>query len=94
MRERTFYWLLCKDPEDGNPFLIKGGNTEQEARQKGLEMLGGLDFEVRGLRTTNLGTASAMIRGTRLEDTHDLHRSRQRLGHDRSLRRFLQRRSP
>ena len=90
---RKYYWLMCKDPDTGKPFLIAGGNTEEEARQKGLDMLGGIDFEIRALPTRNLSTASAMIRGKRLEDTHSLKKASERLGHERSLRRLQRRRS-
>lgn len=83
---------MCKDPDSGKPFLIAGGNTEEEARQKGLDMLSGIDFEIRPLPTRNLSTASAMIRGKRLEDTHSLKQASERLGHERSLRRLKRRR--
>ena len=90
MREsrRKYYWLICQDSDTGKVFLIAGGRTEDEARQKGLEMLAGIDFEIRGLPTTNLQSASAMVRGKRLEDTHSLHRAKERLGHDKSLERY------
>ena len=90
--DRTFYWILVKDPDDNRPFLIAGGDTEQDARNKAFECLGGLDFEVRGMRTRNLAAASAILRGKRLDDTHSLHDARRRIGHDRSLRRMIRRR--
>lgn len=90
--ERLYYWLVIRDPDSGRPILIAGGNTEDEARQKGLEMLANLDFEIKGLRTRNLQRASAMIRGVRLEETHSLRSARQRIGHDRSLDRLQRRR--
>jgi len=90
--EKRFYWILAKDPDSGKPFLIAGGNTEAIAREKGFEMLGGIDFEIRGLRTRNLAMASAEIRGKRLEDTHSLRKASERIGHDRSIRRMMRRR--
>lgn len=83
-----YYWLVAKDPESGKPYLIAGGKTEEEARQKGLEMLSGqgIDFEVRRLPTINIGAASSMIKGRRLERTKSLKRATERLGHDRTLR--------
>ncbi len=89
---KNYYWLICADPDSGKPFLIAGGDTEEEARQKGLEMLGGIDFEIRKLPTRNLAQASSMIKGGRLEDTHSLKRASQRLGHDKSLKRLQQNR--
>ena len=90
---RKYYWLITRDPETGKPFLIAGGNTEQECREKGLEMLGGLDFEIRGLYTRNLARASSMVRGERLEDTHSLKTASERIGHERSLNRYMKRRT-
>ena len=96
-RERSssqqYYWIICKDPDTGKPFLIAGGNSEDEARQKGMEMLGGIDFEVKRLPTRNLSRASSIIRGGRLEDTHSLRQAKERLGHNRSLCRMMRKRS-
>lgn len=86
-----YYWLICKDPDTGKIFLISGGKTEDEARQKGLETLSGIDFEIRALPTTDTATASQMVRGKRLEDTQSLSKARRRIGHQRSLNRFLRR---
>lgn len=88
---RKYYWLLAKDTETGQPFLIAGGDTEHEARQKGLECLSGVDFEIRGLYTRNLEKASQIVRGKRLEDTHSLQKARQRIGHEKSIRRWRER---
>lgn len=88
---RIYYWLVTSDPETGKPYLIFGGDTEEEGRSKGLDMLGSLDFEIRGLCTRNLASASQMVRGKRLEDTHSLHRASQRLGHSKSVKRYLTR---
>ena len=85
---RKYYWLICKDPETKKVFLIAGGSTEEEARQKGLEMLSGIDFRIEGLPTRNLQTASSIIRGKRLEDTHSLQRARERIGHSKSIERY------
>lgn len=90
-RRQKYYWLVCADPDDGKPYLIYGGRAEDEARQKGLDILGGVDFEVKMYPTSNLAAASSMHKGRRLEETHSLGKASQRLGHDRSLRR-LQRR--
>jgi len=88
---RQYYWLVCKDPQTGEPYLIKGGKTEEEARQRGLDFLGNIDFEVRMLPTINISRASAMLRGKRLEDTHSLQKAKKRIGHDRSLARMRRR---
>ena len=90
-RGQRYWWIICKDPDTGKPFLIAGGNTEEETRQKGMEMLGGIDFEVEDLPTRNLSRASSIIRGGRLEDTHSLRQAKERLGHDRSIKRMMRR---
>jgi hypothetical protein len=92
IKRHYYYWLLCTDPDTHKPFLIGGGNTEDECRSKGLEMLAGIDFEIRRLPTRNLARASSLIRGVRLEDTHSLHKASEKLGHDRSLSRMKRRR--
>lgn len=89
---KLYYWILAKDPDTGRPFLIKGGWSEPEAREKAFEMLGGVDFEIRGLRTTNQDAASAIVRGKRLEETHSLKQASARIGHERSVRRAMKRR--
>ena len=89
---RKFYWILTQDPDTRKPFLIAGGEDESGAHQKALEMLGGVDFEIRGLYTRNMAKASSIIRGKRLEDTHSLHKASERLGHDRSLHKMMRRR--
>ena len=85
---RKYYWLVTEDPDTGRPFLIFGGDSEEVARQKGLEMLGGIDFEIRAFPTRNLSRASSLLRGKRLDDTHSLHDATVRQGHDKSLRRL------
>lgn len=86
-RRNWHWWIVTKDPETNKPYLLPGGRTEQEARQKGLEQLGGVDFELRRFPTTSIERASAMLKGRRLEKTRSLHKATERLGHTRSLRR-------
>ena len=89
---QKYYWLVCQDTDSGKVFLIAGGNTEGEAREKGLEMLSGMDFEIRALPTRNLQSASSMVRGKRLENTQSLHKAKERLGHNLSLKKLKRRR--
>jgi hypothetical protein len=84
---RQYYWWIVTKDERGKPYLLTGGRTEEEARQKGMELLGGMDFELKHLPTTDLRKASSLLKGDRLEQTHDLGKSSQRLGHERSIRR-------
>ena len=87
---RYYYWLVSRD-ESGKPYLIFGGDSEQEARQKGLEMLAGMDFSIKRYPTRDQDTASAYLRGKRLEQTHSLKESGRRIGHTKSLKRLKRR---
>ena len=92
---RYHYWLYAQDPTTGKPYLIYGcpaSDGEERARIRGLELLPGIDFEIKRLRTMNLQKASSMIRGKRLESSHSLRDAGQRIGHERSLRRINRRR--
>ena len=86
---RYYYWIVSKDPDTGKPYLIFGSDKDEAtARQKGLEMLGGVDFEIKRYPTRDLATASAFLRGKRLEQSGSLGVAGKRIGHDRSLRRM------
>ena len=85
-----YYWIAAKDTT-GKPYLIKGGPTESEARQRGFELLEGSDFDIKDYPTTDLGTASSYHRGKRLEETHSLSKSGERIGHERSIKRYRNR---
>ena len=86
---KYYYWIVAVDPETGKPYLIYGDDEENRARQRGMELLGGLDFSLKRLPTTNLARASSMLKGSRQEETQSLRRASRRLGHDRSLKRRL-----
>lgn len=88
MAREEYYWITAVDPDTGKPYLIAGGNTEEIARQKGLEMLGGLDFRIRKLPTRSLSHASSLLKGNRLEKTHSIHKAAERLGHEKSVKRM------
>ncbi len=89
MSHKDHYWLYVKS--QGKPYLIYGGKTEGEARDKGIEILGGIEFDIKPFPTTNVNRASALLKGRKLEDTHSLSQASQRLGHGRSLRRLKRR---
>jgi len=89
MVTRYYYWITTQN--ESQPILLYGGLTESEAREKGLEMLSGTDFQIKRLPTRDIGAASAYIRGKRLEATHDIHESTRRIGHERTVRRFKHR---
>lgn len=80
--------------DNDKPYLLYGGVTESEARQKGMEMLGGLDFEIKRFPTMNLAAASAYYRGKRLEQGEGLKKSTQRLGHNKSLKHLKHKQQP
>lgn len=87
--KRYHYWIVVYDRE--RPYLVYGSPDEEEARRKGLELLAGANFELKRYPTMDLSTASAFLRGKRLDDTHNLRESSRRIGHDRSLRRLKRR---
>ncbi|MCK9600320.1 MAG: hypothetical protein M0R06_14845 [Sphaerochaeta sp.] len=92
MRREYHLWIVTKDPETGKPYLIYGcpdRNGEDECRAKGIEMLGGLNFEIRRYPTRSLSEASAFHRGKRLESGEGLKASTQRLGHEKSVERMM-----
>ncbi len=90
--DNYYWWITAVDAESGKNYLIAGGRSEEEARQKGLEMMGGVDFQIRRLPTRNLSRASSLLKGDKLEHTKSLHEAAQRLGHDKSIDRLKRRR--
>ncbi len=88
MSATRYYWWIVAICES-KPMLIFGSDrSEDEARQKGMELLAGTNFEIKKLPTRDQGRASALLRGKRLEDTHDLKTASQRLGHEKSIARI------
>ena len=63
---RQYYWIVAHD-DTGKPYLIYGGVSEESARDKGIEMLSGIDFEIRKLPTRSLARASSLLKGNRLD---------------------------
>lgn len=77
---RQYWWLTGK--LDGKTFLIFGSDvSEDDARRKGLEMLSGIDFEIKKLPTRNTARASQILKGGILEQDRDLRRATRRLRH-------------
>ena len=92
MAKQYWFWIVSKDPESGRPYLIMGGRSEDEARQRGLELLAGLDFRIKKYPTSDLTTASSFLRGKRLEQSHSLAEAGRRQGHEKTIRRRIARR--
>lgn len=97
MRE-YHWWIGAVDEETGRQHLIYGSSDhgsaggEDVARSKAFEMLGSIDFELKRLPTRDLSTASSLWRGKRLSQGDGLHASSQRIGHEKSVARWRQRR--
>ena len=88
--QRDYWWLGARDGDED--FLIFGSATsEEDARQKGLELLGGTDFVIKKLGTRDRSTASALWKGHKLEKTHSLHTARQKLLHEKGIKRKQER---
>ena len=89
MTTQYHFWIVAKDPDTMRPYLIYGSSrSSEECRQKGLELLGNIDFEIKKYPTRDLNTASAFLRGKRLEQSGSLGTAGKRIGHDKSLRRL------
>lgn len=86
-KSKYYYWIVTRDQETGKPYLLTGGDTEIEARRRGLEMLGGTDFEIKRYPTRDRNEASAYYRGKRLEHGDGLKKSSQRIAHEKTLKR-------
>lgn len=94
MRE-YHYWISAIEPETGKPYLLYGcpaREGEEKARQRGMELLGGLDFQIKRYPTRDINMASSYLRGKRQEQTQSLKESSRRIGHNKSLRRLRRRR--
>jgi len=78
---RLHYWLT--GVTEGKTFLIYGGTSEDNARMKGLELLGGIDFQVKGLPTRDMSAASRLLKGGILERSKNIKTATQRLKHKR-----------
>ena len=85
MTTRYHYWLT--GVADGKRFLIYGADSEDRAREKGLETLSGIDFSIKKLPTSRIESASRMLKGSRLEETHNLDTATRRLKHKRIRKR-------
>jgi hypothetical protein len=82
MPVRRRYWWLVGTDTDGTPFLVFGSAvSEQEARQKGLEMLGGVNCEVKELHHRDMGAASHEMKGGTLAESKDIHKALRKLRH-------------
>ena len=92
MSRMSYFWVVARDAETGKRYLVVGGDTEDEARRQGLELLGGVDFEIKEFNTRDINRASSFLRGQRLAQTHSLKEASRRIGHEKSLQRFKQRR--
>lgn len=89
------YWIFTKD-KDGRMYLIYGcpaRDGEDKARQRGMELLGSVDFELKRYPTSSIQAASSMARGSRLNETHSLEISKKRIGHNKSISRLKKRMS-
>ena len=95
MAKQYHLWIVARDPDTRKPWLIYGApdfgsnGGEDAARQKGIEMLGGLNFDIKRYPTSNLAQASSYYRGKRLERGDGLKAATERVGHERSVARRI-----
>ncbi len=80
MTTRPCWWLVAVD--HGETTLVFGSDISMEqARQHGLEILPGVDFNVKKLPTRNLARASSLLKGSILEETHSFKDATKKLRH-------------
>jgi len=83
----VWYWIVARD-ENGKRYLLSGGRTEDEARQRGMEMLSqGEEWEIKRLHTQNLERASHELKFGVAERSRNISKAGERWGHDKTLRR-------
>ena len=92
---KRMYWWICARDETGKRYLIFGSDRDEtDARTKGLEILGGMDFTLKQFPTREISSASRMMKFGILDKSHDLKGSTQRMGHTKSIRRRTGRSEP
>ena len=82
--DKSHYWIVAyMENFDGTqqPYLTDGGTNEQEARAKAFDLLGGLDFTIQKLPTSNITSASRILKGLRLKETKSLREATKRVKH-------------
>ena len=95
---REYHWWLITRDEEGRPYVVYAcpdrGSTggEDVARSRGFDILGSMEFTVKRFPTRDIGKVRSYVCGNRLEGGAGLRESTRRQGHDRSLRRMLNRR--
>lgn len=93
---REWHWWAVTKDSNSRPYLVylcpdKDGG-ESLARQRGIELMRGLDFELVRYRTYNIAQARAFLAGKRLQSGIGLQESSRRQGHEKSLARLVAKR--
>ena len=77
-RSETHYWITAT--YQGKDILIYGGASYYEAEQKGNQELPCM-FDIIALPTSDIGRASRMVKGQKLEQTRNIDESLKNLRH-------------
>lgn len=83
---RRYYWVTYQY-SGGKSGLFGPFSTEDEAREVGLNN-GLIDFDIKLFPTKDQARASQLVKGKRLNDGEGIEKASERLGHERSLRRW------
>lgn len=67
------YWYIVIYGIDGHDYLISGGETEIEAREKAIQVLKGQPYELKSYNTTNIDEANRQFKHDRLMKSGDIH---------------------
>ena len=71
MRGQPYFYIVIYGV-DGHDYLISGGKTEQEAREKAIQSLQGNPYEVISYNTTNIDEANRQFKHDRLMKSGDI----------------------
>ena len=88
---REFHWWIVTKDETERPYLVYAcpdRDGEAIARQRGMELLSGLDFSLKRYPTRDLNRARSYLAGKRLDEGMGLRESARRQGHEKSLKRL------
>ena len=72
MRGVPYYYIVVYGV-DGHDFLISGGRSETEAREKAIQTLKGQPYEVISFNTVDIDEANRQFKHDRLMKSGDIH---------------------
>jgi hypothetical protein len=71
MRRQPYFYIVIYGV-DGHDYLISGGESEQEAREKAIKLLKGSPYEIKSYNTTDIDEANRQFKHDRLMKSGDI----------------------